>query len=58
MIGLVHWQIIVGLILGGCVAAPFGALLTKRLNAKTIMIMVGIIVIITSLRTIFVLLTK
>ncbi len=52
MIGLVHWQIIVGLILGGCIAAPFGALLTKRLNAKTIMIMVGIIVILTSLRTI------
>lgn len=58
MIGLTHWQIIVGLILGGCIAAPFGALLTKRLNAKTIMIMVGIIVIITSLRTIFILISK
>ena len=58
MIGLVHWQIILGLILGGCIAAPFGALLTKRLNAKTIMIMVGVIVIITSLRTIFILLSK
>ena len=58
MIGLTHWQIIVGLILGGCIAAPFGALLTKRLNAKTIMIMVGIIVIIVSLRTIYILLSK
>lgn len=58
MIGLTHWQIIVGLILGGCVAAPFGAILTKRLNAKTIMIMVGIIVIIVSLKSIISLLAK
>jgi siroheme synthase-like protein len=58
MIGLTHWQIIAGLIIGGSIAAPFGALLTKRLNVKTIMIMVGIIVIITSLRTIYVLITK
>lgn len=57
MIGLVHWQIIVGLILGGCIAAPFGAFLTKRLNAKTIMIMVSIVIIIVSLRTIYILLT-
>ncbi|RDC58334.1 siroheme synthase [Pedobacter chinensis] len=58
MIGLTHWQIIAGLVLGGCIAAPFGAFLTKKLNVKTIMIMVGIIVIITSLRTIYVLLMK
>ncbi len=58
MIGLTHWQIIAGLILGGCIAAPFGAFLTKKLNVKTIMILVGTIVIITSLRTIYVLLTK
>ena len=58
MIGLTHWQIIAGLILGGSVAAPFGALLTKRLNVKTIMILVGTIVIITSLRTIYLLIIK
>ncbi len=58
MIGLTHWQIIAGLIIGGSIAAPFGAMLTKRLNVKTIMILVGIIVIITSLRTIYVLITK
>jgi siroheme synthase-like protein len=58
MIGLTHWQIIAGLIIGGSIAAPFGALLTKRLNVKTIMILVGIIVIITSLRTIYVLITN
>lgn len=58
MIGLTHWQIIAGLVIGGCIAAPFGAYITKKLNVKTIMIMVGTIVIITSLRTIYVLLTK
>ncbi|RZK53493.1 MAG: siroheme synthase [Pedobacter sp.] len=58
MIGLTHWQIIAGLVIGGCIAAPFGAYITKKLNVKTIMIMVGTIVIITSLRTVYVLLTK
>jgi siroheme synthase-like protein len=58
MIGLTHWQIIAGLILGGCIAAPFGAFLTKKLNVKTIMILVGTIVIITSLRTIYLLILK
>jgi siroheme synthase-like protein len=58
MIGLTHWQIIAGLILGGSIAAPFGALLAKRLNVKTIMILVGTIVIITSLRTIYILITR
>lgn len=58
MIGLTHWQIIAGLILGGCIASPFGAFITKKLNVKSIMILVGTIVIITSLRTIYLLLTK
>jgi len=58
MIGLTHWQVIAGLIIGGCIAAPFGAFITKKLNVKTIMILVGTIVIITSLRTIYVLITK
>jgi len=58
MIGLTHWQVIAGLVIGGCIGAPFGAFITKKLNVKTIMILVGTIVIITSLRTIYVLLTK
>lgn len=50
LIGLSHWQIIAGLVTGGCIAAPIGALLAKRLRAKTMMIFVGIIVIVSSLR--------
>lgn len=39
----------VGLLIGGVVAAPFGAHIAKRVPAKALMIMVGIVLIITSL---------
>ncbi|WP_161891095.1 sulfite exporter TauE/SafE family protein [Pontibacter russatus] len=52
MIGLVHWQIILGLILGGVFAAPVAASLTRRLPVKTIKLIVGAVVILISLRTI------
>ncbi|RDV16181.1 siroheme synthase [Pontibacter diazotrophicus] len=53
LIGITHWQIIIGLILGGTIAAPLGAMLARRLPVKTMMIIVGIVVIIVSLRLIF-----
>lgn len=39
----------VGLLIGGVLAAPFGAMLAKRVPAKTLMVMVGVILTITSL---------
>ena len=39
----------VGLLIGGVLAAPFGAMLAKRVPAKTLLTMVGVILIITSL---------
>ncbi|PTX21269.1 hypothetical protein C8N40_102244 [Pontibacter mucosus] len=48
--GISHWQIILGLILGGAIAAPLGAYLARKLPVKTMMIIVGIVVIIVSLR--------
>ncbi|MCU0339097.1 MAG: sulfite exporter TauE/SafE family protein [Spirosomaceae bacterium] len=51
-IGFSHWQVIVGLILGGTVAAPIAARLSQRLPVKAMMIMVGIVVILVSLRNI------
>lgn len=39
----------VGLLLGGVVAAPFGAVLAKRIPAKTLMLLVGVILTLTSL---------
>lgn len=44
------WQPIVGLILGGACAAPIAAYLTSRLNIKAMMLFVGIVVVIVSLR--------
>ncbi|WP_343632528.1 TSUP family transporter [Fluviicola sp.] len=44
------WQPIFGLILGGVCAAPIAAYLTSKLNIKAMMLFVGIIVVIVSLR--------
>jgi len=39
----------VGLLIGGVIAAPFGALLAKRVEAKTLMLMVGVVLTLTSI---------
>lgn len=51
-IGLDRWDVIVGLLIGGAIGAPFAALATKRLPLRTLLILVGVIIIVTSLRTI------
>ncbi|MEI9901291.1 MAG: sulfite exporter TauE/SafE family protein [Hyphomicrobium sp.] len=51
-IGLELWPIIAGLIIGGVIAAPFAAYATKKLPDKVLMILVGSVVVILSLRTI------
>ncbi|OYW31004.1 MAG: hypothetical protein B7Z47_02440 [Chthoniobacter sp. 12-60-6] len=43
-IGLTHWNMIVGLALGGVVAAPFGAWAAKHIPHKPFMILVGLLV--------------
>ncbi len=53
-----HWQSILGLIIGGVVAAPFAAKLVGRLPVKKMFIGVGAIVIISSLRIIWISLEK
>jgi len=53
LIGFSHWQVVLGLVLGGMVAAPFAALIARRLPVKTMMIVVGLVVIILSLRNIY-----
>lgn len=50
LLGISHWQTIVGLIVGGLIAAPIAAKLAGRLNRKAAMICVGLLVIIWSLR--------
>lgn len=51
-IGLELWPIISGLVVGGVLAAPFAALATKHLPDKPLMIIVGCVIILLSLRTI------
>ncbi|KIC91741.1 TSUP family transporter [Flavihumibacter sp. ZG627] len=50
--GIGHWPVVVGLLLGGTIAAPISARLAGKLPAKTMMIGVGIIVMIWSIRLI------
>lgn len=51
VMGFGHWQIILGLILGGVVAAPLAAFMVRRIPVKPMFIFVGTVIIITSLRT-------
>jgi uncharacterized protein len=50
MLGITHWQVIVGLIIGGVIAAPLAARLAGKLPLKTMLIAVGTMVVIWSVR--------
>jgi siroheme synthase-like protein len=49
-IGLHHFQVILGLILGGMIAAPIAVRISNKLPVKTLMLFVGVVVIVVSLR--------
>ena len=50
MLGISHWQVIAGLIVGGLIAAPLAARLAGKLPVKTMFFCVGGLVIFWSLR--------
>ena len=52
IIGLSHWQIIFGLVIGGMIAAPISIYLSNKIPTKKGLIIVGTLVIIISLKTI------
>jgi uncharacterized membrane protein YfcA len=52
-IGLTHLFIILGLILGGILAAPLAAYICKKLPARVLMFIVGFLIILLSIRTIY-----
>jgi uncharacterized membrane protein YfcA len=52
IIGLSHWQIIFGLVIGGMIAAPFSIYLSNKIPTKKGLILVGTLVILISLKTI------
>jgi siroheme synthase-like protein len=49
-IGVSHWYIVVGLIIGGGLAAPLGARLAGKLPQKTALLLVAFLVIVFSIR--------
>ncbi|MNF68525.1 Sulfite exporter TauE/SafE [compost metagenome] len=49
--GIHGWQVIIGLIIGGVIAAPLGAYLVNKIKRKPMMIAVGILIILLSLKT-------
>jgi uncharacterized membrane protein YfcA len=51
-IGLSLWPIIAGLVLGGVLAAPFSAVVTKQIPPRPMMMLVGGVVILLSLRNV------
>jgi len=50
LLGISHWPVIAGLIIGGIIAAPIAARLAGKLPLKTMFIAVGIMVILWSIR--------
>ena len=50
--GVNSWQVVLGLIVGGTIASPLGAIFVNKVKRKPMMILVGTLVIIISLRTI------
>lgn len=46
-----YWKIILGLLIGGAIAAPIAAKLSQKLPLKALMIFVGILIIVLSIRT-------
>jgi uncharacterized protein len=53
-VGLTLWPVITGLVIGGVAAAPFAAYATKHLPDKPVMILVGAVVVLLSVRSLFI----
>ena len=49
--GIHGWQVIIGLILGGVIAAPLGAYLVNKIIRTPMMVAVGVLIILLSLKT-------
>jgi uncharacterized membrane protein YfcA len=52
-VGIHHWNLVAGLLLGGIITAPFSAMLTAKLPVRKMFVAVGMVVIVMSLITIY-----
>jgi uncharacterized membrane protein YfcA len=50
LIGVQHWQVILALVIGGLIAAPIAARLSGKLPKKASFILLGVIVVLWSVR--------
>jgi uncharacterized membrane protein YfcA len=50
-VGFAGWQVVLGLILGGVLAAPLGAYACHKINPRACMLLVGCLIVILSVRT-------
>jgi hypothetical protein len=51
LIGIQHWESVAGLVLGGLLVAPFAARLTRRIERRVLMVIVGVLICSLSLFT-------
>jgi len=58
MLGGRYWEAVLGLIIGSALASPIAARVSNKISAKTIMVAVGIIVMIVSLRSVILFILK
>lgn len=52
LLGIDNWIVVIGLMAGGVFASPFAAYLCQKVNNRTLMLIVGFVIILLSLRTI------
>jgi uncharacterized membrane protein YfcA len=53
ILGITHWEIILGLIIGGVISAPFAAYTCKKLPSRILMAIVGTVIIALSIRNLY-----
>jgi siroheme synthase-like protein len=58
MLKSAHWEAVAGLVIGSALASPIAARVSNRISVKSIMVSVGIIVILVSLRSIVMFIVK
>jgi len=49
-VGLELWPVIAGLVLGGVIAAPLAAYATRQIPDRPLMILVGVVIVLLSVR--------
>jgi len=52
-LGITHWSVVLGLLVGGSLAAPLAALTLKKLPVRRLMLLVGLLISALSLRTLY-----